>query len=296
MRIQDQVPQQHVDGYIFVGASDGDDPQFSVTLRHHGSADDSGAPPRYMVHPIESKLKRGGKIQSIPVKVIYDTPASNIAARYEAWSADHIHGPSCIGDGDMCKRYDHIEGKWDRSPCRGPATCPHANQPGMNCSITVRMSVQIDAEGEGAIFELRSSSYNTYQSILGTLSQLKAEYGGLRGLPLELTPWFKSGRASDYNTFTCVAIGMRPGATIPQMAPQNADREERGKSVRAAWLGEITPTDAELAPVGPSHAHPQQTQRVKPTQKMSDQAEQAKNLFEQIAIANTNAKSSSVAP
>lgn len=59
------------------------------------------------------------------------------------------------------------------------------------------------------LFELRSNGANTLDGLKGSLSYLKSQHGGLRGLPLKLVGWVKSTKASAMEPFACMAFEMQ---------------------------------------------------------------------------------------
>lgn len=253
MRIQDQACMPHVHGYIYAGAKDGGDAMFSVTKTYHASPSEDGHAPHHIPHEVEQKLAPDGKIKVIPIKVQFDSPMSNISARYEAWTSDSSTGPVCIGDGDRAKAYDGSNDVWQQVPCRGPQMCSLANQGTVNCSLSCRMAVTIDAPGEaGRLYELRTNSMNTYRSIVGSLSALRAAHGSLRSLPLQLELWLKSTRASDYEPFVCSTVSIR-NAEYRADGTACVDEvwEQFGASLQAAWMKECEATPNEQTMVAP---------------------------------------------
>lgn len=271
MKIQDQACMPHVHGYIYAGTKDGGDAIFSITKTYHASASEDGQVPQHIPHEVEGKMDAGGPIKVIPIKVQFDTPSSNIGARYEAWTSDSSTGPVCIGDGDKAKAYDSDKGVWLQVPCRGPHMCPLAKQGAIQCSVACRMAVEIDVPGEeGRLFELRSNSMNTYRSILGSLSSLRAAHGSLRTLPLQMELWFKSTRASNYEPFVCASVALRDlKFRVGDAASIDEGWEQFGASLQSAWLQECEATPNELAPVAQL---PQVHARSSMTQKSSSQA------------------------
>ena len=195
-------------------------------------------------HPVAQKLNATNTLREIPVKVIFDTPDSNIVGRYEAWSEGCPSGPVCIGDGDRAKMYDADTNAWKAMPCRGPALCQRAAMPDVGCSFSARMQVEIlDESVAGRIFELRTNSLNTYKAISGELHQYRASHGALRHLKLSLVGWVKSSPASNFEPFACAALNVVDKLGEPATA--SAEWEEFGAKAVQALLDECVPTELE---------------------------------------------------
>ena len=250
MKIQDLPLRPHNEGFIFVNIGEGDGAHFEVTQTHH-EGPVTATTPLLMQHPIVGKLHKEGAMRTIPIRVLYDTPESNMGGRYEAWSSNFEGGPVCIGDGANAKAYDSSVGAWAAIPCRGPALCSRANGSDVACGFKARMQVEIELDAVPSMtFELRTSSFNTYQSILGTLKQLAAQHGSLRKLPLRLSTWLKSTKSSDYVPFGCAKVELC--GVVPANGPQLSEAwETLGSSAMEAWLQECVPTLDEMKPANP---------------------------------------------
>lgn len=119
MQIQSHAHRPHANGYIYVDLDAESNPAFNVSHTYHGQNMEGGRPVM-APHPVALKLNASTALKAIPVKVLFDTPDSNIVGRYEAWSEGCPSGPVCIGDGDKAKAYDASNHSWQAMPCRGP--------------------------------------------------------------------------------------------------------------------------------------------------------------------------------
>lgn len=243
MKLNDIQLTPHVEGYVFAQMEEGIPALVVTGTVHEPAAEDRER--RYAKHPLHEKAARDGSLKSIPVRVLFDTPESNIMARYEAWST-HEGEPTCIGDGERGKRLDSVTGAWQAVPCRGPGLCEAARTGQQKCALAARMRVQIEEQDDQmSVFELRTSSLNSYASIRGTLAQLKATFGHLRGLRLELKPWAKSTRASSFEPFACVRIALQPGAGREVDHQVDEAWEAYGTQALQSWVSDVVPTDQE---------------------------------------------------
>jgi hypothetical protein len=243
MKLNDIQLIPHIEGYVFAQMEEGG-PALVMTGTVHDTLRE-GAERQYVKHPLHDKVAAQGALKSIPVRVLFDTPESNIMARYEAWST-HEGEPTCIGDGESGKRLDSVTGAWQAVPCRGPGLCEAARTGKQKCALTARMRMRVDCQDDQlSVFELRTNSLNSYASIRGTLAQLKATYGHLRGLPLELKPWQKSTRGSSFEPFACVRVALAPGEH--QKLDHKVDEawEAYGASALQTWVAEVVPTEHE---------------------------------------------------
>lgn len=247
MKIQSHAHRPHVDGYIYVDLDADKNPAFSVSHTYHAQ-DTEGKRPAMAPHPVALKLNASAALKAIPVKVLFDTPDSNVVGRYEAWSEQCPSGPVCIGDGDKAKAYDATSRSWHAMPCRGPALCPRAAMGDVVCSFSARMQVEINDDSvSGQIFEFRTNSLNTYKALSGGLHQFVAMHGGLRHLHLSLVGWIKSSPASNYDHFACAAlkIAQEPGHPN-EVSPA---WEDFGANAAQAILAECVPTEMDAQPI-----------------------------------------------
>lgn len=244
MRIQDLPTRPHIDGYIFVSKGPAGTAHFVLTQTHHENFLTTSTP-LLVQHPVTQRLFRDNRLQSIPVKVLFDTPENNISGRFEAWSDGYESGPVCLGDGGVAKALDIKTGAWRATLCKGPALCAKVIAGEVNCRFKAQLMVQVETTtDEVNHFEFSTNSMNSYLSILGNLRAFHALHGGLRNLPLNLVPWLKSTRASGYESFACAKLLLSRGGAIPTSAV-NAEWEAHGSRERRKWLQECVATYAE---------------------------------------------------
>lgn len=205
--------------------------------RHENAA--GAAAPRLAAHPIAAQLLAGDaseaggsaneKLRSIPVKVIFDKPANNLTARYQAYDLS-LGRLACAGDGARATRADFSLGSTSEHDCVGPEACEYANQGGVRCQLHVRLKVQIDGQADPfAVFEVQSSGINTFRTLSAKLDMMHAAFGGrLRHVPLSLTIFEKSSPLSSFEPFYVADLQLRSGISVhaaAQLAKEGADAD-----------------------------------------------------------------------
>lgn len=213
----------HIEGVIrFASEGDGIDFQqldyFEVLSRVHNQAS-PGKMPSLRAHPITDVLldkqeDKEGKIRVIPIRLIADKPENSLRARYEAYDTD-LCRLVCVGDGEKHERANLAQGVTASGNCAGPESCEYANSAGVQCSLHVRMRVQIEGQADClSVFELQSSGINTYRTLAAKLEMMSGLFNGeLRGLPLELAAYDKSSSASGYQVFHVADLRLRGAMT-----------------------------------------------------------------------------------
>ena len=188
---------------------------FEVLSRVHEGFDDAGRP-KLRHHEIESHLaelpvnKTSESVRVIPIKLITDRPENSLKARYEAYDPD-LGRLACVGDGENAARVDLSRGIVEKHVCKGPDACVFANEGKAQCRLHVRLMVQIEGQVDPfTVFELQSGGINTYRTLSSKLQMMHAAFGGkLRGIPLELAVYAKSGQASNYEPFFVADLRLR---------------------------------------------------------------------------------------
>lgn len=236
----------HVEGVIrFASEGQGEEMRqldyFDVCARVH-QAPQEGALPPLMPHPItETLLPKGEegeqkKIRVIPIRLIADKPANSLKARYEAYDTE-LGRLLCVGDGENGERAVLSQGTSVSCQCKGPEACDYANDQGVQCSLRVRMRVQIEGQDDPfSVFELHSGGINTYRTLSAKLEMMHEAFGGnLRGLPLELGIYAKSSAASAYQPFYVadlrVRSKMKPAEALAAMKKQREAESQAGLSL-----------------------------------------------------------------
>ena len=148
----------------------------------------------WLVHPFDEGLRKaqGGKIRSIPIRLLFNDPDLNFRAEYSLFDRD-TGRPMCVGNGESCKRY--TESGIQSLPCPSPEVCPLAR--GMACKPYGRLNVAIGDDDPLGTFIFRTTGYNSIRTLAARMHYLQAISGNrLACLPLELRIRGKSTRQS----------------------------------------------------------------------------------------------------
>ena len=170
----------------------------------------------WVLHPLDELLRRdgGGKLRSIPVRLLFNDPSLNLRADYSLF--DRSTGrPMCVGNGESCRRRGGEEGI-ETLPCVGPDLCRFAEG---ECKAYARFNVVIGDGEEDALgsFVLRTTSFNTIRTLAARLQYFSAVSGGrLACMPLELKLRGKSTAMSHRTAIYYVDLVVRTGMTLEQ--------------------------------------------------------------------------------
>jgi len=184
----------------------------------------------WLPHPLDEQLRQeqGGKIRSIPVRLLFNDPDLNFRAEYSLFYRNSGR-PLCVGNGDTCKRStaDGIQS----FPCPSPDGCPLAQ--GGNCKPYGRLNVAIGDDDPLGSFVFRTTGYNSIRTLTARLSYLQALSGNrLACLPLELRLRGKSTRQSHGTPIFYVDLTLRSGndleAALQQARQLDQARREAG--------------------------------------------------------------------
>lgn len=131
----------------------------------------------WMLHPLHAKLAEAtpnGKLRTIPVKLLFNSPDLNLRAQYSLF--DRTTGrPVCVGDGQLARRVT-AEGVQD-VPCLAPDACEFGRASG--CRLFGRLNVQIDGQDdELGAFIFRTTGYNSIRTLTARLHYFQAVSGG----------------------------------------------------------------------------------------------------------------------
>ncbi|EIL93688.1 hypothetical protein [Rhodanobacter spathiphylli] len=180
----------------------------------------------WILHPLDEALRKeaGGKLRSIPVRMLFNDPALNLRADYSLF--DRTSGrPVCVGNGETCRRAG--KGGVDALPCVGPDQCGFANG---ECKAYARLNVLVgDGEGDAlGSFVLRTTSFNTIRTLAARLEYFSAVSGGLLAcLPLELKLRGKSTTQSHRAPIYYVDLVVRDALTLEEAIAQARERDEQ---------------------------------------------------------------------
>ena len=197
-------------------------------------------------HPIDELLRKdkGGKLRSIPVRLLFDDPDLSLRANYTMF--DRTTGrPLCLGNGETCRRA--TTSGMQSFVCPAPPGCPLAV--GGNCKPYGRMNVRIELAGsendELGSFVLRTTGFNSIRTLSARLRYLHALSGGLlSSLPLELRLRGKSTTLSRRTPIYYVDLTLRSDCTLAEaVATARTDHEAR----QAAGLDQVALDEAARA-------------------------------------------------
>jgi hypothetical protein len=208
------------------------DDQFTLTSQVQGREG-------WILHPLDEALRKeaGGKLRSIPVRMLFNDPALNLRADYSLF--DRTTGrPVCVGNGETCRRADK-EGIASLT-CVGPDACGFANGA---CKAYARLNVLVgDGDGDAlGSFVLRTTSFNTIRTLAARLQYFHAVSGGrLACLPLELKLRGKSTAMSHRAAIFYVDLVIRTGLTLEQaiVEARQLDQQRRDSGFEQDALDE----------------------------------------------------------
>ncbi len=239
MNLSTIVIAPHAEGFIKVACED--DPlfgeartknEFLITARHHESP---GEAAKLASHPIRGELAKaaeeGGeaKVTEIPIRLFFNKPGNALSIRYQAYEAQG-NRPVCSGDGKNARRLTLAA---DNTPtfqevaCPGPDLCDLVTSGKAVCRRQVRMPVQIEGQNNPlSVFEVRTSSLNTYRALRAQLQLIERQFGGLRHVPLKLTLWRASNELSNFQPFSLMQLQLDAKSPLEAMATVKQKREE----------------------------------------------------------------------
>lgn len=183
------------------------DDKFSVHTRYRDANGD------WVPHAVQKTLEsdkanmHDERLNSIPVRIIYDNPNLNVGEQYAAFSQDGR--PACVGNGLKAKRV--VNDQVTCVDCPGAAACTYGAESAHRCNTYARALFHIEGqtESEGA-FIFRTSSYNSVNDMRVRLQSLHAGFDGkLSGLPMKLVMRLKSTAQSNSKNFYYVSLEPR---------------------------------------------------------------------------------------
>ncbi|MEN3374567.1 hydrolase or metal-binding protein [Dechloromonas sp. ZS-1] len=187
------------------------DDQFTITSQIQGKDG-------WLPHPFDEQFRKeqGGKIRSIPVRLMFNDPGLNFRAAYCLF--DRSTGrPICVGDGEGCKR--RTEDGLKSLPCPSPDVCSLAK--GNACKPYGRLNVVLGEEDPLGSFVFRTTGYNSIRTLSARLQYFQAISGNqLSCLPLELRLRGKSTRQSLGTPIYYVDLTPRSGLSTEEMLSQ----------------------------------------------------------------------------
>lgn len=172
----------------------------------------------WVPHPLDETLRKaaGGKLRSIPVRLLFNDPDLNLRASYCLF--DRQSGrPLCVGDGSTCKR--STSAGIQSLACPAPESCAVGAAGG--CKPYGRLNVRIGDDDDLGGFIFRTSGFNSIRTLATRLKYFDAVSGGrLACLALELRLRGKSTTQSHRTPVYYVDLVTRPGSPLPQVLAQ----------------------------------------------------------------------------
>jgi hypothetical protein len=180
----------------------------------------------WIPHPLDETLRKaaGGKLRSIPVRLLFGDPDLNLRASYCLF--DRQSGrPVCVGDGLNCKR--STSSGIQSLACPAPESCDVGAAGG--CKPYGRLNVRIGDNDDLGGFIFRTTGFNSIRTLATRLKYFDAVSGGrLACLALELRLRGKSTTQSHRSAVYYVDLFTRPDTKLPQvLAEAKAVSEER---------------------------------------------------------------------
>lgn len=177
----------------------------------------------WLPHPLDETLRKeqGGKIRSIPIRLLFNDPDLNFRAEYSLF--DRTTGrPLCVGDGQNCKR--QTEEGIKSFPCPSPDACPLAKG---GCKPYGRLNVALGDDDPLGSFVFRTTGFNSIRTLSARLQYFQAISGNkLSCLALELRLRGKSTRQSLGTPIYYVDITPRSGLSTEEMLTQARQLDE----------------------------------------------------------------------
>lgn len=193
----------------------------------------------WLLHPLDEQLRKdapGGKLRSIPVRMLFDDPDLNLRAEYTLF--DRQNGrPLCVGDGETCRR--QTEEGVQTLPCPSPDKCPLATNGA--CKPYGRLSVRVGDDEDVGVFVFRTTGYNSIRTLAARLRYYQALSGGvLASLPLALKLRGKSTTQSHRAPIYYVDLTTRDEQTLEDaiLGARAVARERKERGIDQAALDE----------------------------------------------------------
>ncbi len=168
----------------------------------------------WLPHPFDEGVRKaqGGKIRSIPIRLLFNDPDLNFRAEYSLFDRN-TGRPLCVGDGEKCKRQSEEGIK--SLPCPSPDGCALAK--GGACKPYGRLNVAIGDDDPLGSFVFRTTGFNSIRTLSARLQYFQAVSGNrLACLPLELRLRGKSTRQSHGSPIYFVDLTTRTTVSLEE--------------------------------------------------------------------------------
>ena len=203
----------------------------------------------WLLHPLDEELRKettGGKLRTIPVRMLFDDPDLNLRAEYTLF--DRKTGrPLCVGDGETCRR--QTEEGLQNLPCPSPDKCPLAANGA--CKPYGRLSIRVGDDEDVGVFVFRTTGYNSIRTLAARLRYYQALSGGaLAALPLALKLRGKSTTQSHRAPIYYVDLTIRDGQTLEEaiVSAQGVVQGRKERGIDQAALDDAARAGFGLAP------------------------------------------------
>ncbi len=197
------------------------DDQFTITTQIQGRDG-------WMPHPFDDGIRKaqGGKIRSIPIRLLFNEPDLNFRADYSLFDRN-TGRPLCVGNGGTSKRQSDEGIK--SFPCPSPDACALAK--GNACKPYGRLNVSIGDDDPLGTFVFRTTGFNSIRTLAARLQYFQAISGDrLACLPLELRLRGKSTRQSLGTPIYYVDLTLRAGMTLEEALTDARNLDEQRKA------------------------------------------------------------------
>ncbi|KKI37492.1 hydrolase or metal-binding protein [Burkholderia vietnamiensis] len=182
----------------------------------------------WMLHPFDEALRKaggGGKLRSIPVRVLFNDPDLSLRAEYSLFERE-TGRPVCVGDGENCRRV--TDAGIEVLPCPSPDACSYSNG---SCKPYGRLNVVIGEEDELGSFIFRTTSFNSIRTLAARLRYFSAVSGGsLTTMPLELKLRGKSTTQSYRSAIYYVDLVVQSGFTLEEAIANARELDNQRKA------------------------------------------------------------------
>jgi hypothetical protein len=182
----------------------------------------------WLLHPYDEKfrqLNEGGKLRSIPVRLLFNDPDLNLRVQYTLFDREDGR-PFCAGNGETCRRV--VDNGIETMPCPSPDSCSFG---GKLCKPYGRLNVLIGDDDALGTFIFRTTSFNSIRTLAARMHYFKAVSGGLLAdLPLELRLRGKSTTQSHRSAIYYVDLVVQSGMSLEDAIAQAREAAARKKA------------------------------------------------------------------
>ncbi len=185
------------------------DDHFSLTTLIQNKSDRS-----WEEHPLQKSFVKGKeKLRAIPVRIAYNDPSLNLNNSFSAFDTK-TGRVLCTGNGEKARRVTEEGVK--EIVCSRPEACEYAQR--NRCKNMSRAYFRIEGqEDELGTFILRSTSYNTLNSLATRIGQLhELTDGKIAGMPMLLVMRTKTTTQSFREPIQYADLVTRDGMTLLQ--------------------------------------------------------------------------------